>query len=343
MRDKLRVGILGTGIIARGAHLPALQNNAYVEVVAAGNIHSESLDALAKDFNIPKTYADFALMAADPDIDAVINALPNHLHAPVSIQMLEAGKHVLCEKPMAMSVTQAEQMILASENAKRKLMIGHMWRFDREVIWLRDLVATGDLGRVFRVKSHEVLVYDVYGQDPHTSSWFVNPELAGGGVMTDMGVHSIDTLRFVLNDALPTQVSARIGTYFEDIAVEDTATLMLEFEDNVTALIEAGWYNLYADELQGYTQVFGTRGYASAVPAEARMYVEGVWSVIQPNFPHRKQQEDMSAFQAQMDHFVDCVINDKQPNPGGAEGLWAMRVLSAAYRSAESGKTMAIE
>ena len=118
---------------------------------------------------------------------------------------------------------------------------------------------------------------------------------------------------------------------------------MLEFEDNVTALIEAGWYNLYADELQGYTQVFGTRGYASAVPAEVRMHVEGVWSVIQPNFPHRKQQEDMSAFQAQMDHFVDCVINDKQPNPGGAEGLWVMRVLSAAYRSAESGKTMAIE
>ncbi|MCH2539809.1 MAG: Gfo/Idh/MocA family oxidoreductase [Anaerolineales bacterium] len=342
MKNKLRLGILGTGIIVRGSHLPVLQNHPNVEVVAAGNLHPESLASLAADFNIPNTFTDFSAMAADPEIDAVINALPNYLHAPVSIQMLEAGKHVLCEKPMAMSVEEAEQMIVASEKANQKLMIGHMWRFDREIIWLRNLVNSGELGKIFRVKSHEVLVYDVYGQDPSTSSWFVNPELSGGGVMTDMTVHSIDTLRFVLGDVMPTRVSARVGTYFEDIPVEDTATLMLEFDGEVTALIEAGWYNLYADELQGYTQVFGTRGYASAVPAEVRMHVQGTWSVTRPSFPARKVQEDLGAFRAQIDHFVDCILHDKQPKPGGADGLLVMRVLEAAYRSAETEKTVAI-
>jgi predicted dehydrogenase len=311
-------------------------------VVAAGNIHPESLASLAEDFGISKTYTDFSAMADDPDIDAVVIALPNYLHAPVSIQMLEAGKHVLCEKPMAMSVEEAEKMITASDDANCKLMVGHMWRFDREVIWLRDLVDSGELGKIFRVKSHEVLVYDVYGKDPSTSSWFVNPELAGGGVMTDMAVHSIDTLRFVLGDAMPTRVSARVGTYFEDIPVEDTATLMLEFEGGVTALIEAGWYNLYADELQGYTQVFGTRGYASAVPSEVRIPVKGTWSVIHPNFPHREVQEDLAAFRAQIDHFVDCILTDKHPKPGGTDGLLVMRVLEAAYRSAETCETVII-
>ena len=342
MGDKLHIGVLGTGIIVRGSHLPVLQSHPNAEVVAVGNMHPESLASLAADFNIAKTYTDFSDMAADPDIDVVINALPNYLHAPVSIQMLKAGKHVLCEKPMAMSVEEAHQMIVASDNSNRKLMIGHMWRFDREVIWLRNLVDSGELGKIFRVKSHEVLVYDVYGQDPSTKSWFVNPELAGGGVMTDMAVHSIDTLRFVLGDTMPTRVSARVGTYFEDIPVEDTATLMLEFDGDITALIEAGWYNLYADELQGYTQVFGTRGYASAVPAEARLPVQGTWSVIRPSFPVRTVQEDLGAFRAQIDHFLDCIVHDKQPKPGGAEGLLVMRVLEAAYRSAETGKTVAI-
>ncbi len=341
--DKVRIGILGTGVIIRGSHLLTLQNHPQAEVVAAGNLHAESLSRLAADFNIPKTYTDFAEMAADPNIDAVVNGLPNYLHAPVTIRMLEAGKHVLCEKPMAMTVAEGGKMIEATRQAERKLMIGHIWRFDREIVWLRNVVTSGKLGKIFKVKSHEVLIYDVLGEDPPTTSWFVKRELAGGGALTDMGVHSFDTLRFVLGDARPTKVFARVGTYFTDIELEDTATLFLEFEGGIAALIEAGWYNLYADEMQGYTQVFGTKGYARAVPSELRMSVEGEWSVIHPKVPQRQRQEDLPAFQAQMDHFLDCVLNDKEPTPGGIDGLWTMRVLEAAYRSADIGEAVTIE
>ena len=340
---KLRIGILGTGIIIRGSHIITLQNHPHVEIVAVGNLHPESLNRLAADFNIPKTYTDFAEMAGDPNIDAVVNALPNYLHAPVTIQMLEAGKHVLCEKPMAMSVSEGEQMIKAANQAGCKLMIAHMWRFDREIIWLRNLVASGKLGKIFKAKSHEVLIYDVFGEDPSTKSWFVDRTLAGGGAMTDMGIHSFDTLRFVLGDARPTKVFANIGTYFKDIEVEDSATLMLEFDGGITALIEAGWYNLFADEKQGFTQIFGSKGYARAVPSELRMDVVGEWSFIQPQIPPRKQQEDLSAFQAQMNHFVDCIRKNQEPSPGGKDGLWAIRVLEAAYHSAKLGKSVDIK
>jgi UDP-N-acetylglucosamine 3-dehydrogenase len=124
--DRLRIGALGTGIIIRDFHVLALQNHPKAEVVAAGNLHRDSLQQLANQFDIPKTYTSFEGMAADPNIDAVIIGLPNYLHAPATMQMLGAGKHVLCEKPMAMSVAEGQQMITAERRTGRKLMIAHM-------------------------------------------------------------------------------------------------------------------------------------------------------------------------------------------------------------------------
>lgn len=336
--DKVRIGVLGTGIIIRDYHLQTLRNNPRAEVVAAGNLHGESLQRLARDFDIPKTYTDFAAMAADPTIDAVVIGLPNYLHAPVTVQMLEAGKHVLCEKPMAMSVAEAEQMLDAARRTGRKLMIAHMWRFDREIRWLRDLVASGALGNVFKVKSHAIWLYE----GPRPDSWFVRRDLAGGGALADMGVHSIDTLRFVLGGARPTKVFANVGTHFADIELEDTATLLLEFEGGIVGVIEAGWYHLYADGLEGYTQVYGTRGYARALPSEFHSFTQGVWGVTYPKMPPRKQQCDLPMYQAQMDAFLDCILHDTAPTPSGEDGLWAMRVLEAAYRSAVTGEAVAI-
>jgi predicted dehydrogenase len=333
---RVRVGVLGTGIIIRDYHLLTLRDHPKAEVVAAGNLHRESLMRLAEDFGIPKTYSDFAEMAQAQDIDAVVVGLPNYLHAPVTIQMLEAGKHVLCEKPMAMTVAQAEQMVEASRRTGSKLMIAHMWRFDPEILWLRDVVASGRVGKVFKVKSHAIWLYE----GPKPQSWFVQREFAGGGALADMGVHSIDTLRFILGGARPTRVFANMGTHFEQIELEDTATLLLEFEGGIAGLIEAGWYHLYADGLEGYTQVYGTQGYARALPSELHHHVEGVWSVTQPKMRERKQQCDLPMYRAQMDHFLDSILHDIEPTPGGIDGLWAMRILEAAYRSAEMGQAV---
>jgi predicted dehydrogenase len=336
--DRLRIGVLGTGVIIRDYHLVTLRDHPRAEVVAAGNLHPGSLERLAADFDIPKTYASFEEMAADPAIDAVVIGLPNYLHAPATIQMLQAGKHVLCEKPMAMSVAEGEGMIEAARRAGRKLMIAHMWRFDKEILWLRDVVASGRLGKVFKAKSHAIWLYE----GPRPESWFVQRKFAGGGALADMGVHSIDTLRFVLGGACPRKVFANADTHFRDIELDDTATLLLEFEGGIVGLIEAGWYHWYADGLEGYTQVFGTKGYARALPSELHAPTEGVWSVTTPKMPARRQQCDLPMYQAQMDHFVDCVLNDREPTPNGMDGLWALRVLEAAYRSAETGEAVQI-
>src|SRR5262249_40143420 len=122
-----RIGILGVGQIVRNFHLPALLGNARARVVALGNHRIESMQPLADAFAITKTYTDRARMAEDPEIDAVVNALPNSLHAPLTVQMLQRGKHVLCEKPMAISAEEARQMTMTAAAADRTLMIAHVW------------------------------------------------------------------------------------------------------------------------------------------------------------------------------------------------------------------------
>ena len=329
--DRVRIGVLGTGIIIRQFHLPVLLDNARAEVVAAGNLRAASLQNLAKDFDVPKTYTDFDLMAQDPEIDAVVIGLPNYLHAPVTIQMLQAGKHVLCEKPMAMTVAEAQAMIDAANASGRKLMIGHMWRFDREIRWLRDVMDAGMLGSVIKVKTQAVWT----GDGPPLNSWLVRPEFAGGGALADMGIHSIDLISFLFHDSVhPTQVFATAGTHFRQIEVEDTASLLIEYENGVAAVIEAGWYHNFADGPEGAVQVFGTEGYARTFPTELHCSVGDAWGQYCPSMPPRRQQCDLPMYVSQMDHFMDCVSSDQDPVPGGPHGLQTMLILEAAYRSA---------
>ena len=337
--EKVRIALLGTGVIIRDYHLPVLLENDRVEVVAAGNLRPASLDALAQDFDIPNTYTDFDRMAQDPTIDAVVIGLPNYLHAPVTVRMLGEGKHVLCEKPMAMTVAEAREMIEASDASTRKLMIAHMWRFDREVRWLRDVIDAGILGSIFKVKAHHVWV----GDGPRPNSWFVRPEYAGGGALADMGIHPIDTISFLFHDeARPTKVLAQTGAHFRCIDVEDTAIVMVEYDNGMVATIEAGWYHNFADGPEGALEVFGTKGYARTFPTELHCQIGNAWGQYRPSMPPRRQQCDLPMYAAQMDHFIDCVLNDKDPTPDGRQGLRSMIILEAAYRSAERGKSVSL-
>ena len=334
MPDRLRIGVLGTGAIVREFHLPALLANPRVLVTALGNQHPGSLAQLARAHGIEKTYTDFDQMAADPDIDAVVNALPNYLHAPVSIAMLRAGKHVLCEKPMAMSIAEARAMCAAAEAARCKLVIAHPWRSSREYAWMRAVVAAGTIGNIFKVRAHAVLA----GGGPPPTSWFVQPEFAGGGALTDIGIHSIDTISYVFDDQpRPVTVFARIGTHFQPIPVEDTATMLIEYDNGMVAEIEAGWHHNHANSPHGALELFGDRGYARTFPAEVRAALGGVPGVYRPAWPAPADHISAPVYAAQIDRFVDCVLHDAPPACNARNGLMGMRVLDAAYRSARSG------
>jgi predicted dehydrogenase len=309
----VRVGLLGSGWIM-DFHARAVLEHPRAELVAAASWREPSLAALAGRHGIPRTTIDWEQLAADPSIDAVVIGTPNALHAPQAIACLRAGKHVLVEKPMARTLTEAEAMNAAADEGGALLMVAHCWRFHADVRRLRDRIESGALGEV--TKTHGYGVHAGWGP----SGWFVDPDLAGGGALLDMGVHAIDTARFLLGDPAPQRVCATIGTRYGDYLVDDDGILLIRWSDGASSLVESGWWHPHRGGLEAETEVYGTGGYAR------------IWDFTEE--PEGYEHCAQPMYTAQMAEFIDAVLEGRQPRPSGEDGAVVMDVVEQAYRSA---------
>ncbi|HEY0388208.1 MAG TPA: Gfo/Idh/MocA family oxidoreductase [Gaiellales bacterium] len=309
----MRVGLLGSGWIM-DFHARAVLEHPRGELVAAASWREPSLAALARRHGIPRTTIDWEQLAADPSIDAVVIGTPNALHAPQAIACLRAGKHVLVEKPMARTLTEAEAMNAAADEGGALLMVAHCWRFHADVRRLRDKIESGALGEVTKTRGYGVHA----GWGP--SGWFVDPDLAGGGALLDMGVHAIDTARFLLGDPAPQRVCATIGTRYGDYLVDDDGILLIRWSDGASSLVESGWWHPHRGGLEAETEVYGTGGYAR------------IWDFTEE--PEGYEHCTQPMYTAQMAEFIDAVREGRQPRPSGEDGAVVMDVVEQAYRSA---------
>jgi predicted dehydrogenase len=310
----LRVAILGSGFIA-AYHARAVAELPCADVAAAANWRPESLARLAETFAIPRQVTDWRELVGDADIDAVVVATPNSLHAEQTIAFLEAGQQVMLEKPMAMDLAETDAIVAAAERSDAHLMVAHCWRFHPDVIALRDRIAAGELGEIVKTRGYGV--HAKWGP----AGWFVDPALAGGGALADMGVHAIDTARFLLGDPEPARVSAVIGTRYGDYGVDDDAILLISWSNGTNSVVESGWWQPELGGLEAETEVYGTGGYAA------------IFGYTQPpsaDYEHCPQ----SMYTAQMAEFCDALREGRPPRPTGAESRVTMRVVEDAYRSA---------
>jgi predicted dehydrogenase len=312
--NRVRVALLGAGWAA-DRHARGVLAHPRAELAAAANWRPESLRSLAERHGILRTTTDWRELVADPDLDAVIVATPNVLHAPQAVASLEAGKHVLVEKPMAASLAEAEQMLEAAGRSRGRLMVGHCWRFHPDVRALRDRVAAGELGEVVKTRGYGVHA----GWGPQ--GWFVQRRLAGGGALADMGVHAIDTARFLLGDPQPGRVCAAVGTRYGSYDVDDDAILLIGWSNGTNSIVESGWWQPYLAGLEADTELYGTGGYAR------------IWDVPAAP-PDGDEHCAQSMYTAQMAEFVDAVLEGRQPRPDGRDGAVVMRIVDEAYRSA---------
>ena len=310
----VRIAILGSGFIA-AHHARAVAELPAAELAAAANWRPGSLARLAQAHEIPRTTTDWGELVGDPGIDAAVVATPNSLHAEQAIAFLNAGQHVMVEKPMAMNVAEADAMVAAAANSDASLMVAHCWRFHPDVRALRDRIAAGDLGEVVKTRGYGV--HANWGPE----GWFVDPELAGGGALADMGVHAIDTARFLLGGPDPVRVCAVVGTRYADVEVDDDAVLLISWSNGTNSLVESGWWQPHLGGLEADTEVYGTGGYAR---------IFGYTEPPSPDYEHCPQ----SMYTAQMAEFVDAVRAGRPPQPGGEDGRVVMRVVEDAYRSA---------
>lgn len=335
----LRMAFTGTGHISQ-THAQAARRLPGVELAAVVNHRAGSMADFAARFGIPRRYESLDALLADGGVDALSINTPNTLHAPQAIRALEAGLHVLVEKPMAVNAREAEQMLRASQKSGAKLMVAHCWRFDEEVRWLKEQVEAGRLGRILRTKGFGVHVNWGPG------GWFVQSRLAGGGALADMGIHAIDAARFLLGDPLPRSVYAKISTEYGDYDVDDSGTIWINWENGAVSLIESGWWWPNADGPEAHTQLYGRSGFGQVFPTRLQLVSPDRQEseIVDPGYPPvREPHCPQAMYDRQMAAFVDCIREDGVPLPGGMEGLVNMKIVDAAYQSSQSGAVVPIE
>jgi len=338
--DKLRFGLAGVGGIVREFHLPAMLQNPRVKIVAACGVRQDAVQGLAQEIGISNTYMDFERMARDPEIDAVLVATPNYLHAPITVKMLESGKNVLCEKPMATTPAEANKMLATAEAAHKRLAIAHPWRCDQDFRWLHDVIHSGRLGKIFKIRGHAVLT----GDSPPADSWRSDSQMAGGGALTDLGIHVMDTISFLFDDRLrPIRVTACVGNVFTKAQVEDTATVLIEFQDGIVAVIDSGWHHNFQHSPHGAIEVFGTEGYARTFPTELQCRADGDWVCRRPFLHPDRPHIDASMYAVQIDSFIDSVVSGSKPACDMMQGFRNVVLLDAIYLSARSAEPVSLK
>jgi predicted dehydrogenase len=333
----IKIAIAGAGYIA-GIHAQALRANG-AEIAAVVDVFADKAAAFANQYHIPHHYTslDALFAAARPGElpQALVIGTPNYLHMPQAVAALNAGIHVLVEKPMAMNAVQAQQMADLAQSTGALLMVAHCWRFDQEVRWLKSQAQR--LGRIFRTKG--------YGVHTHwgPTGWFTQKQAAGGGALADMGIHALDTARFLLDDPLPLSVYARIATHYGSYDVDDTGVLIVNWDNGASSYIESGWWQPHSDGPEAATQLYAAHGFGSLFPTYLELPAAEKLEVIDPGFVFpRPEHCPQEMYDLQMAYFLDCIRTAKTPNPGSAEGLVNMKIIDAAYQSAQTGQVVQI-
>jgi len=328
----MRIAFSGTGGINK-VHAQAAQRLG-VELVAAINHRPESMAEFGTEFGVARQYETVEDMLKDGDVDALVVSTPNYLHAPQTIAALNAGIHVMVEKPMSMNAQEAEQMCEAADKSGALLMVAHCWRFHPEVQWLRE--QSTKLGKIIRTKAYSVHVR--WGP----SGWFTQKQFAGGGAIADMGVHALDTTRFLLGDPQPVSVYAKIGTYYMEADVDDTGVIIVEWDNGTVSYMETGWWQPHSDGPEAGAQLYGTKGFGQVFPTRLEIpnEEEQKIDVIETSFPKRDSQ---IMYDDQLKYFVECIEKNQRPIPGGSEGWTNMKVVDAAYESSKTGNVVHIK
>ena len=335
MENNIRVGIIGAGYIA-DFHARAVQA---IKGMALSGVVSPNRDKAARfasRYNIESIFTDFDIFILDPPVDMVVLATPNCFHHDHTVKALQKGVHVMVEKPMAVQVTEAEEMQALALDNGLCLMVGQMWRFDREVRWLMGQVNSGRLGKIFKTKGYGI--HTNWGP----SGWFTKKETAGGGALPDMGVHAIDTTRLLLGEPKPLRVYAKIGSFMTDFDVDDTGLLMIDWEGGATSVVESGWWQPHMDGPEAGARLYGSKGYGSLFPTFVMTFKDGKNLEVTPRFPERIGHCDQHMYTLQMEEMYRAIQEKRQPLPGGAEGIVSLKIIEAAYLSSKTRKAVSI-
>lgn len=321
---KVGLGLIGLGYIGK-IHLRHSLKLANSRLIAVSDLSRRALKEARKS-GVKKTFTKYEQLLKDPDIDAVIIALPNHLHLQCAKQAAEAKKHIFLEKPIARNVAEAKEIISVAKKNSVKMMIGYPLRFDTEFCKLKEKIKSGVLGDVEVAYASYIssgpFFHRAEGYVPNpVPEWWFKKELTGGGVLIDVGCHMINLFRWYFGEII--DIKSHLGHRF-NMDLEDHAICLAKFESGTLAVISVGWFS---QEYQLKVELLGSVRHAKAqhlIPnplfAAAQMLTTGNSRFYWPHF-------------AELQHFVNCLIHGVSPSPSGEDALKDLEAISLAYKN----------
>lgn len=344
---KFRVGVVGLGM--GRLHVSDYQKHGMAEVVAIADTNEERLAAVGNEFKVPGRHTSLEEMLEKSEPDIVSVATPNYLHKEQTIAALEAGCHVLCEKPMAVNAADGEAMIRAAEKAGRRLMINFSFRFTPASWFMKRRIEEDMLGEIYFART----VWLRRKGLPGFGGWFGQKQMSGGGPLIDLAVHRLDLALWLMGHPEPLSVLASTSDRLAaplaaaqraKCDVEDFGVALLTFKNGAAVSVEASWISHVKEQEIMETRILGTKGgllqrnLHEGYEFETELFTErdGCMCDLKPHNP-------LPPTPTAAEHFVDCIAANKPHMATGQEGLAVMRVLDAIYESARTGAAVCFE
>ncbi|MGZ3922928.1 MAG: Gfo/Idh/MocA family protein [Flavisolibacter sp.] len=339
--QRTKVAVLGAGFVSN-IHLESYHRFVpHAEVVAVYARNIDKATTFAQRHNIPQWFDDMDKIINESGCEVIDICLPNFLHSEATLKAAAAGKHIIIEKPLSVTLEEADVMIAACKKANVKLMYAEELCFAPKYERVREMVKEGAIGNIYMLKQAEK------HSGPH-ADWFYDIERAGGGVLMDMGCHAIAWFRWMLRNSKAVSVYATLSTVLhkDRTGAEDNSVVIIEFENGVTAVAENSWAKfggmddrcevygtggvVYADLFMGNAAIaYSRNGYGYAME-KADTTIGWSFTVFEEIFNQ--------GYPYELQHFVDCIQNDTQPSVTGEDGRAVLEIIYAAYASAAKGE-----
>ena len=344
----IKVGVIGTGGIS-GVHLGGYSRNPNVEIYALCDINEKNLAKRAEEYKVSRTFTDYREMLALPELDAVSVCTWNSAHAECAIAALRAGKHVLCEKPMALNTAQAQEMEKAAKENGKLLMIGFVRRFGNDCAVLKDFIDSGSFGEIYYAKAQYLRRKGCPG------GWFGDKSRSGGGPLIDLGVHVIDLCRYLMGGPQPVSVygatfnklgdrrhikdargySSTVVSKDDIFDVEDMATALIRFDNGAVLSVEAS-FSLNIEKDVGNIELFGTKAGCKLDP-ELTIFTDMNDYLANVKLAQSTALSFDGLFDNEINHFVECIETGKPCRNPAQDGVTLMKILDGIYESARTG------
>ena len=331
--SKIRYAVVGLGAFAQSDALPAFAAAANSELVALVSGDATKRAELAQKYNVPHSYsyAEYDDLLMSGNIDAVYLSVPNHLHRDYTVRAAKAGIHVLCEKPMAITIAECEEMIAAAKDNKIKLMIAYRLHLEPANLHAVEVVRSGQIGepRIFT---------SLFTQQTYAADIRLEKEI-GGGTLDDIGIYCINAARYIFQDE-PISVFATTANSgeqrFQEVA--EMTSVIMRFPNERLATFTCSFG---AERIETY-QVVGTKGnlrvelaYSTQGPIKHILTIDGK--------PQERSFEPHNQVVAEFVHFSDCILHNQEPEPTGAEGLTDVQIIRALYLSIDTGEFVQLD